>query len=70
MTSLFSRPATVSGSLIAGFATILALWLGLSAPAVSPVAPAPTALSEPVASASTGVTDTPVAFVHHHHGHR
>lgn len=74
------RRFTRSGSLIAGVATLTAVWLGLSAPGVSPVAPTPAAeatvgtSSQSTGNQSTGSqngsTDVPVDLVHHRHGHR
>ena len=64
------RRFTRTGSAIAGLATILALWLGLSAPGISPVAPTPAAEATVGTSNQGGTTDTTVDFVHHRHAQR
>ncbi len=64
------RRITRSGSAIAGLATILALWLGLTAPGISPAAPTPAAEATVGTSSQSTTTDTTVNFVHHRHTHR
>jgi hypothetical protein len=66
MSSLFGRRFTTSGSVIAGLTTVLALWFGLSAPSVSPVAPTPVAVQAPATTTNPGTTDIPVSFDQHH----
>jgi hypothetical protein len=72
--ALFKRRFTRSGSLIAGLATVVAAYLGFSAPGVSPVTPAPTAASTADTSShgtiGQSAADSTVDFVRHHHGHR
>jgi hypothetical protein len=64
------RRFTRSGSAIAGLATILAVWLGLSAPGISPVAPTATAEQITVSRGDQSPTETTVTVVHRHHAHR
>jgi hypothetical protein len=64
------RRFTRSGSVIAGLATIVAVWLGLAAPGISPVTPVPTAEQATVGTSAQVGTDTTVTLVHRHHSHR
>src|ERR1700712_2071617 len=41
------RAANRSGAILGGLAVFIALWLGLTAPAVSPIVPAPVTVSTP-----------------------
>ena len=46
------RAAGRSGAALAALATLVALWLGLTAPSVSPVAPVPSPVPSPVPAAA------------------
>jgi hypothetical protein len=63
------RRFTRSGSVITALATVVALWLGLSAPGISPVAPTPTAEAT-IGTRNQSTTDATVNVVHHRHAHR